>query len=184
MPPPSVTTRARSSTSSSSGPSYLAVGRLGRAVGLKGEIELRVDSDAPGRFAPGAVVLAGDDRRPLTVAGHRRHRDRTIVSFEEVDGREAAEALRGADLVIDVAEARPLEPGEHWDHDLVGCVVVTTEGEEVGRVSDVLHTPANDVLVVEGDGSEHLVPLVADVVASIEPGRIGIVPLPGLLDEA
>ena len=163
---------------------HLFVGRLGRAVGLKGEIEVAVQSDSPDRFAPGSVVLLRADLRPLTVRTMRTHRDRTIVSFEEVAERSAAERLTGAELVIDASQARVLEEAEYWDHDLIGCTVVTTDGTDVGEVIDVLHGGANEVIVVRTEGAgEQLVPLVRDVVRKIEPGvRITIEPMPGLLE--
>jgi 16S rRNA processing protein RimM len=164
-------------------PEHLFVGRLGRAVGLRGEIEVAVESDAPGRFAVGAVVLLRDGARRLTVRSTRTHRDRTIVAFEGIDDRNAVEALRGAELVIPATDARGLEGAEYWDHDLIGCSVVTTDDIIVGEVVDVLHGGANEVLVIRGRGTEHLVPLVSDFVKSVEPGaRITIEPIPGLLE--
>jgi 16S rRNA processing protein RimM len=162
----------------------LFVGRLGRAVGLKGEIEVAVESDAPDRFAVGSTLTLRDDGRTLTVRSMRTHRDRTIVTFDEVGDRNAAESLKGADLMIDASEARPLGEAEFWDHDLIGCEVVTTGDEIVGDVTEVLHAGANEVLVVRAQsGAEHLIPLIADVVRDVRPReRITIEPMPGLLE--
>lgn len=165
-------------------PSHLVVGVVGRAVGLRGEVEVLVLSDDPGRFSPGSVVEL-DDGTPLTVRGSRRHKDRTIVVFEEIHDRKAAEGLRGREIRVPVERARPLRGDEYWDHQLIGCAVVTTGGAEVGRVTDVLHPPANDVLVVvAADGDEHLIPLVKTIVpeVDIEAGRIVVDPIPGLLE--
>lgn len=114
----------------------------------------------------------------------RTHRDRTIVAFDEITDRNAAEALNGTELVIDASDARALEEAEYWDHDLVGCAVVTTDASAVGEVVDVLHAGGNEVLVVRADaGAEHLIPLIADIVREVEPRvRITIEPMPGLLD--
>ena len=159
------------------------MGRLGRAVGLKGEIEVAVESDAPDRFAVGSTLTVRGSGRALTVRSTRTHRDRTIVTFDDVTDRNAAEALKGAELVIDASEARALEEAEFWDHDLVGCEVVTTDGARVGEVVDVLHAGSNEVLVVRGDGKEHLVPLIRDIVRDVQPRqRVTIDPMPGLLD--
>jgi 16S rRNA processing protein RimM len=85
--------------------------------------------------------------------------------------------------VIPAEAARALDEDEYWDHDLIGCSVVTADGTAVGRVTDVLHQPASSILVVQGE-REHLIPLIRDVVRSVEPGtRITIDPLPGLLDD-
>jgi 16S rRNA processing protein RimM len=159
--------------------SHLLVGRIGRAVGLKGEVEVLVLSDAPQRFAVGSHLLLGDAGRTVTIRSSRMQAGRTIVAFEAVEDRTAAERLTGAELRIEASAARRLDEGEFWDHDLVGCVVVTVDGVEVGEVSDVLHQPAGELLVV----GDHLIPLIRDVVREVITGRrITIDPLPGLLD--
>jgi 16S rRNA processing protein RimM len=159
----------------------LYVGRIGRPVGLRGEIEIAVASDAPDRFAPGAVLST--NARTLTVRAHRVHGERTIVAFEGIDDRSQAEALKGAELFVEAQRARALDEGEYWDHDLIGCTVVALNGDSIGEVTDVLHHGANEVLVVRAGTKEHLVPLVADIVKSVHPReRIMIDPLPGLLD--
>jgi 16S rRNA processing protein RimM len=171
-------------SSTESPPGYLVVGVLGRPVGLKGEVEVEVVTDDPSRFVPGSRLVVGGPARPLTLSSVRRHGERTIVAFEEVPDRTGAEALRGAELVVPMSAARALGPDEFWDHDLVGCEVVVTDGRDVGTVVDVLHSAANDVLVVRGGGDEHLLPLIRDVVRSVEPGRrITIDPMPGLLED-
>ncbi len=110
--------------------------------------------------------------------------DRTVVKFVEVTGREDAEALKGAELVIPVSQARALGDDEYWDHDLIGCVVVSVDGEEIGTVTDVLHQPSGSLLSVAGESGEHLVPLIRNVVRAVEPRvRITIEPIPGLLGD-
>jgi 16S rRNA processing protein RimM len=175
-----VTTRAPSSRSSSSGPTHLVVATLGRAVGLRGEIEIRVVSDDPGRFEAGSIVLLDPDLRPLTVVAVRARGDRHVAAFSEVGDRTAAEALRGRDLVVPVEAARHLGPREYWDHELAGCLVVTEDGREVGEVNEVLHSAANDILAV----GDHLIPLVEAIVRTVDldAKRIVIHDMPGLLD--
>jgi 16S rRNA processing protein RimM len=147
-------------------------------------VEVVVHSDDPARFAPGSELLTADDLRPLIVRSLRRHRDRAVVAFKEVTDRTGAEALRGLDVVIPRERARTLEAGEFWDHDLIGSRVTVIGGEEVGVVTEVMHPPANDVLVVSGVSGEHLIPLVAAVVRSVDAAGRSIViePMPGLLD--
>jgi 16S rRNA processing protein RimM len=174
-----VTGRARSSRSSSSRGLLAAV--VGRAVGLRGEVEVGVVSDNPERLSPGSVLVASSRR--LTVRSSRRHRDRTIVAFEEVTDRTDAESLQGAELSVEPGQERSLTDGEYWDHELVGCVVETRDGEAVGRVADVLHQASSEVLAVETPAGERLIPLVEAFVCSVEPGvRIVIDPIPGLID--
>jgi len=140
---------------------------------LRGEVEIAVESDNPQRFAPGSRFDNG-----LVIATSRTHNGRTIVTFEGHADRNAAEALRGTALEIDPDEARPLDDDEHWDHDLIGCTVVTLDGDVIGVVDDVVQQPSGSLLQV----GKHLIPLVREIVTSVEAGKIVIDPIPGLLD--
>jgi 16S rRNA processing protein RimM len=84
-------------------------------------------------------------------------------------GREAAEALRGAQLAVPAAEAPPLEPGEYWAHELAGCAVYDGE-RHVGDVRRMRSLPSCEVLEVErADGAgELLVPMVSDAIRAID----------------
>jgi 16S rRNA processing protein RimM len=88
--------------------------------------------------------------------------------------------------VDSATSAAPTDPEEFWDHDLVGLSVVTATGEPVGTVTEVVHTSAQDLLVVEREtGTELLVPFVAELVPTVDltAAQVVIAPPPGLLDE-
>ncbi len=155
----------------------MRVGRIGRAVGLRGEVEIALETDNPDRFAEGARIRA-EDGREFVVRTSRMQNRRTIVSFEGTTDRTGAEALHGTVLVIPDEDARELEPDEYWDHDLIGCTVVTVDGVEVGVVDDVVHQPSGALLSV----GKYLIPLVRGIVTEVGDGRITVDPVPGLLD--
>lgn len=135
-------------------------------------------SDDPSRFEPGAT-LHHEDGRILTVSSARGHRDRFLVSFEGVVDRTGAEGLRGT-IYVEGAELRELTDGEYWPDDLIGCVLVSPDDRELGRVADVTSNPAHDLLVLE-DGS--MVPMVGEIVTGIdlEARRISVDPPEGLI---
>ncbi|HVL80144.1 MAG TPA: ribosome maturation factor RimM [Actinomycetota bacterium] len=166
------------------GDEHIVVGRIKRPVGLKGEVEVHVESDEPTRFQPGSRLLGGPDRRPLRISRSRVHGERRIVAFEDVGDRTAAEALGGMELFVPTSEVRELPEGEFWDFELVGCEVVSPEGERLGEVVAVMHPPGSDMLVIEADGREHLVPLVRALVPHVDRGarRLTVDPIPGLLE--
>ena len=117
-------------------PERLVVGRVLRPRD-RGELSVEVLSDAPDRFGPGAELGVGDPDgpeppRPAVVRAARLHLGRLLLSLEGQD-RDAADRLRGAWLSIPVAEARLLDPGEFWPHQLVGLAVVDHQGRERGR---------------------------------------------------
>lgn len=172
---------------------YLVVGRIGRPHGLKGEVSVEPRTDEPERrFAPGAVLHA-ERTRPgaaepgrFTVEGHRWHSGRLLVTFAEIDGREAAEAARGSVLVVEVdPDERPADPEEFYDHQLVGLAVVTPAGAQVGVLREVVHGAAQDLLVVEADGRDVLVPFVSALVPEVDldAGRVVVDDGPGLFTD-
>jgi 16S rRNA processing protein RimM len=167
-------------------PSRILVGLVARAHGLKGEVVVDVLSDAPERFVPGSVVLGtapeGVADRDLTVLESRPFQGRLLVRFEGCERREDAEALHGFELTIARSEVAPLPEGSHYRFQLVGLAVRTTAGEPLGSVTDVFATGSNDVLVVEDDEREILIPMLEGVIVSVDlPGRVVVVePPPGL----
>ncbi|BDM71944.1 ribosome maturation factor RimM [Streptomyces sp. NPDC001739] len=168
----------------------LVVARIGRAHGIKGEVTVEVRTDEPElRLAPGAV-LATDPSSvgPLTIATGRVHSGRLLLRFEGVTDRTAAEALRNTLLIAEVdPDEVPEDPEEFYDHQLIDLDVVTRDGTTVGRISEISHLPYQDLLVVERpDGSEVLIPFVAEIVPEIdlEEQRAVIEPPAGLLDDS
>ncbi|MFF8783411.1 ribosome maturation factor RimM [Streptomyces sp. NPDC015125] len=168
----------------------LVVARIGRAHGIKGEVTVEVRTDEPElRLAPGAVLATEPSSvGPLTIATGRVHSGRLLLRFEGVADRTAAEALRNTLLIAEVdPEEVPEDPEEFYDHQLMDLDVVTRDGTEVGRISEISHLPYQDLLVVRRpDGSEVLVPFVSEIVPEIdlEEQRAVIDPPPGLLDDS
>jgi 16S rRNA processing protein RimM len=166
-------------------PRWVAVGLITRAHGVEGEVSVRALTELPGRFDPGArLFLTEGDGEPLTVSQSRPHRDRLLVSFEEVTDRDGAEHLRGRYLFVPAEWAPALPEGEFWVHQLVGATVRTVGGRTVGRIRDIVHTPANDVWVVGGKQGEMLVPALKDVVeqVDVDAGTVVINEVPGLTE--
>ncbi|MGW7621349.1 ribosome maturation factor RimM [Streptomyces antimycoticus] len=168
----------------------LVVARIGRAHGIKGEVTVEVRTDEPElRLGPGAVLTTEPaSAGPLTIESGRVHSGRLLLRFEGVRDRSAAEALRNTLLIAEVdPEELPEDPEEFYDHQLIDIDVVTVDGTEVGRVSEVSHLPYQDLLIVKRpDGGEVMIPFVSEFVPEIdlEEQRAVIDPPPGLLDEA
>lgn len=155
-------------------------GEIGKPHGISGEVYVRPLSDDPQRFSRGSR-LDHASGRALVVEGSRRHRDRLLVKFEGVETRNDAEELRG-EIFVTPGDLRVLEEDEYWEHDLVGCEVVDVGGDSLGRATGVTPGPAQDLLRVETDRGETLVPLVDEIVESIDPTnkRIVVDPPAGL----
>ncbi|WP_210588102.1 ribosome maturation factor RimM [Streptomyces sp. GESEQ-35] len=167
----------------------LVVARIGRAHGIKGEVTVEVRTDEPElRLAPGAVLETDPaSTGPLTIETGRVHSGRLLLRFEGVKDRNAAEALRNTLLIAEVdPEVLPEEEDEYYDHQLMDLDVVTKDGTEVGRITEISHLPSQDLFIVERpDGSEVLIPFVEEIVTEIdlEEQRAVIDPPPGLIED-
>ncbi len=162
----------------------LMVGKIGRAHGIRGDVTIEVRTDEPERrFAAGTTFDTA--RGELTLEASRWHGQRLLATFRGVTDRSAAEALRGTELLVDIPVGeRPDNPEEFYDHQLIGLAAVTDDGEAVGEVSEVLHLPAQEVLVVRRNGAEVLIPFVSEIVPTVDldAGRLVVIPPSGLLD--
>ncbi|MBS1697590.1 MAG: ribosome maturation factor RimM [Actinobacteria bacterium] len=176
-----------------SGRNQLRVGRLVKAHGLKGALKLELYTDDPaGRFTPGAeFTLQVPEASPwhgktITVREYRVMNGSSVVFFDDVEDRTAAEGLVKAILWIDQDDAEEPEDDAWYDHQLTGLDVVRDD-VVVGRVVRVDHLPAQDLLIVRpsGGAGEIMVPFVSAIVPSVDiaAGRIVVTPPAGLFEE-
>ena len=144
---------------------WLAGGRVGRPHGLDGSFHVLQPRAA--LLALGVVVRCGD--REAKIVRRAGTRDRPILRLAGVEGREAAEALRGLYLLVPRAVAPELEEDEWWAEDLEGCRVVDGS-RELGRVARLMPLPSCEALEVvgPGDAEPFLVPLVRDAVRTVD----------------
>ena len=168
----------------------LRVGRLTKAHGLKGALKLELYTDDPERrFIPGAVFSL---QVPDTSKWHgqgielrelRWYNGHPVGFFVGIDDRSEAESLVKAILWVDAADDAP-EDDAWFDHQLVGLTVLR-EGAPVGRVVRVDHMPAQDLLAVETDAGEVLVPFVSAIVPAVDvaAGTLTVTPPAGLFEE-
>jgi 16S rRNA processing protein RimM len=106
------------------------------------------------------------------------------LTLEGLDDPDAAEALRGASVSVLISDLPPKAPGEFYYYEAIGCTVATTDGRLIGVIEEVIATGANDVWVVRDGATEVLVPVIENVVKSMDLGarRMVVEAVPGLLD--
>jgi 16S rRNA processing protein RimM len=173
----------------------LVIGRVVKAHGVTGELVVDIRTDDPDiRFAPGTSLRArpsrGGRESRYVVESMRAHGSRLLIRLEGVADRDSADALRGNLFLVDTAELPPIEdPDEFYDHQLEGLRVVTTSGQLVGNVAEVLHTAAGELLSVTAGADapekrEVLIPFVRAIVVSVSlaENTIEIDPPEGLLE--
>lgn len=163
---------------------FVEIGRVTKTHGLNGEVSVIVTGDLPFESLPGVAVWfvpPSHDVRTSRIEGIRPGPKGPLFAFEGVDDITTADALRGR-LVLARAEDIPeMEP----EFDPVGFSVTDDERGDLGRVTDVIVTGANDVWVVEGPFGEVLIPVICDVVLDVDEdamtARVKL--LPGLIEE-
>ncbi|WP_410623327.1 ribosome maturation factor RimM [Amycolatopsis sp. cmx-8-4] len=167
----------------------VVAGRIAKAHGIRGELAVDVRTDSPEeRFKVGAAVttkLRDGSKRELTIAAAREHSGRLLVRFEEVLTRDVAETLRGALLLVDTDALPPTaDPDEFYDHELAGLRAELLDGTVIGKVVEVLHSAAGELLALDVEGREVLVPFVRAIVPTVDVagGRVVLDPPEGLLD--
>ena len=182
--------RTAGSTSSIK-PLRVTLGRVIGAHGLRGELRVRLAGGTDNNLrAVSRIWLAREEGDPKAVEARVRavgsgRRGEARLALEGVDGREAAEALRGRLVQAGVAELGPLEAGEYYQYELVGCRVEEIGRRVLGVVSGIWETGAPDVLVVVDAGQrELLIPAAREILREVDVAarRIVIDPPPGLLD--
>jgi 16S rRNA processing protein RimM len=168
-------------------PRYLAVGRILRPHGVRGELRVEVITGSPERLNQHAYFFLASPDHPEAVRRYpvekmRLHRGRLLLKLGGCDDRNGADELRGMLVQIPIEEAAPLEEGEYYHFQLLGVRVETEDGEWLGQVVKVLETGANDVYVVRGSRGEMLLPAVDELVLELdlESKRMVVHLLPGM----
>lgn len=165
----------------------LVVARIGRAHGVNGEATIEVRTDLPEeRFIVGSVLTTEPTSfGPLTITSVRNHNGTLLLGFKEVADRTAVEKLRDVLLLADVDISEGGDEDNFHIQELLGCRVVTDAGVEVGIMTDLVQLPGQDLLAVEHNGREILIPFVLEIVPEIDVEKrvITITPPAGLLDE-
>lgn len=168
------------------------LGRVVGAHGVAGLVRVRwFGDDGSHLLAAEDVVLArsAEDPETATVAVESASHGKPgelRMRLAGVETREQAEALRGRLVLGEAAALPPLETGEHYWYELIGCRVETVDGRDIGRVIEIWDPGAHDVLVVEDEkGRRQLVPAAEPFLREVDVAgrRIRIETIPGLLED-
>jgi 16S rRNA processing protein RimM len=149
---------------------YLLLGTVARPQGLSGEVKLRHETDDPARFAELTTVYLrrGEAYEPIAVTGARVSGGAAYLTLTGVADRDAAEALRGAELYVDRAHARRLAENEVFVADLPGVRAEDADGVYVGTLTDVLQNGGADVLVFATPHGPMMAPFLKRLVTALD----------------
>ena len=176
----------------------VAVARVAKPHGIRGELCMDLHAGSPLLFAPGRTLFLaapgpkGGLGRPkaFEVAASREHTGRMLVTLKGVPDRTAADLLRGAEVFIAEADLPKPDEGEEYLFRLMGSRVYLPDapdakGREIGVFEAILDTPGQITWVIRGKGGEEILfPAVPEFILGLDAGRKRIVidPPPGLLE--
>lgn len=163
------------------------VGVISSTHGIAGEVKVFPTTDDVKRFKKLKKVIldTGKEELNLEIAQVKFFKQMVIIKFREFDNINDVERFRGKSLYVTRENAVKLQKDEYFIADMVGMRVVSTEGEDLGTLKDVLQTGANDVYVVSKDGEpELLLPAIKDCIKEVnmEQGLMKVYVMPGLRD--
>jgi 16S rRNA processing protein RimM len=172
----------------------VVLGQVVGAHGIRGQVRIRYYGDGPARLIALPTIALADGTKGLEDPAPRIYdiqeggagRSREVrLSLEGVTDRSGAEALKGRIVLGERADLPPLDEGEYYWFELIGCRVEVEGGEAIGTVRELWETGAHDVLVVRGsDGRDRLIPTARELMTEVdlEARRIVVADLPGLMD--
>ena len=163
----------------------LQVGVITSTHGVRGEVKVFPTTDDPARFKKlkNVVLDTGTEMIDLEVAGVKFFKNMVIVKFKGIDNINDVEKYRQKSLYVTRENAVKLKKNEYFIADLIGLAAKSDEGEDLGILSDVLQTGANDVYVLSKEGSDDiLLPAIRECVKEVDldNGEITVHLLPGL----
>jgi len=159
------------------------VGKIVGVHGIRGEVKISPYGD-PDDFIFGEISITGESGARKILA-MRPHKGTFLVALEGVKTRNDAEALKGAEVSVPEEELPETSEDEFYYYRLMGCSVVTEAGEDLGTVTNIIETGANDVIEVAGPGGEVLIPVVEQNIIDIDTaeGRVTVRLMEGMEPE-
>ena len=132
------------------------LGKVGAVYGIKGWIKIHSfcdDQEAILDYFPWSLKL-GNKTQLVEITDWRKHNNGLIVKVGGIDDRDLAQKLVGSEIIVNEENLPELPEGDFYWRDLVGMSVVTNKGYDLGSVSDIMETGANDVLVVKANRND------------------------------
>lgn len=165
----------------------IRVGVIASTHGIKGEVKVFPTTDDVTRFKKLKKVLIsnGNENLEIEIESVKFFKQLVIVKFKGIDDINDVEKHKGKDILINRENAVKLEKNEHFIYEIIGSKVVTDEGFDLGELTEVLTTGANDVYVITTkEKKEILLPSIEQCIldVNVENKLITVHIMDGLLD--
>lgn len=169
---------------------WLMVGKIVNTHGIRGELKIYPNTDFPEvRFAPGNKLQMVHEEtgasQQVEVQSSRLQKNMYVIRFKGFGNINDVEKYKGWVLKVSKEDTVELEEDEYYFHEIIGCEVVTDEGQSLGVITEILTPGANDVWVVKpAKGKDILIPYIHDVVLDInvDEKKITVHVMEGLLE--
>jgi len=147
---------------------HVRVGKVVGTHGNDGRVRVAPETDHPERFSAGSTLVIDGALYSVEYATHAAGGDVLIVDFRGLKNREQAHALIDQVILGAIEDVPPLSDDVYYHYQLIDMTVVDLTGTILGKLTEVMSTGANDVYVVTADGSELLIPALADVIIEVD----------------
>ena len=163
--------KERSGPLENSRPDFLVIAKIFKPHGLKGEVSAELLTDFPKQLVPGREVYIGKEHMRVRIHTVRKVNKRYLLSFQGIESRDLVEIFRNKIMYTTFSGLPNLPEGEFYHHDLIGLHVFNENNEELGILSEIIRTGANDVYIIttkNKDLKEILIPAIKSVVKKID----------------
>lgn len=148
---------------------FIVIGQIGRPCGLKGWVWLQTENK--NQFDYKIIWIQQQNSAEWllkSILQVKQVGSKITLHFSDCDDRNAATALQGARVAIPREVLAPLSVGEYYWCDIQGLNVENRDGKDLGYVKTLIETGSNDVLVLEKNNQEYLVPFIKQVILAID----------------
>ena len=165
----------------------LSIGKIINFHGINGEVRVGYTAGKEKQLQElkNLIAVKNNDEFPLTVENIRFHKNTALIKFKEINSVSEAANLKGAYLKVLKSKLESyLEEDEFYIDDLIGMQAFSAEGKLLGAVKNVIDIKDENILVIDMQGCQHLVPFVAEIVpeVNIKENKLVINNIPGLLE--
>ncbi len=167
--------------------STVEVGEIAGPHGVRGEVKLKsylVGNLHLGKMSDVYLLLPGGKKIKKKLLSARQGPKGPLLTIDGVNDRDEVEKLKGAIVEADSELLPPEDENEYYWIDIIGLKVVSADNEEIGEVTNLMEGAGQDLLIVNHQGREVMVPFVEPIVVEVdvEAGKVTIDPPEGLLD--
>lgn len=163
---------------------YFKLGQITSPVGIKGEMRVYPYTDDTTRFSAVKTILVEGEKEPRKLEKSRPDKNLVVIKLSGIDDRNASELYRGKNLLVN-KEDFPLDEDVFFADDIVGIEVYTEDGQRVGKVSNILNKPNQDIYEIEKeDGKSFMLPAVKEFVldVNVSEGKMTVHLIDGIMD--